>query len=103
MPDALISRITSRGPGVGSGNSLSSSFRSPRNTTPFMDFSSNARALARGGERRACASEAGGVADGEAHRGLGEERERAHEVRRLGGIAEEQRDLGAAEHDAVGP
>src|SRR5437773_1532661 len=36
MPDALISRITSRGPGVGSGNSLSSSFRSPRNTTPFM-------------------------------------------------------------------
>src|SRR5712691_4109997 len=36
MPDALISRITSLGPGVGSGNSLSSSFRSPRNTTPFM-------------------------------------------------------------------
>src|SRR3989475_13327949 len=36
MPEALISRITSRGPGVGSGNSLSSSFRSPRNTTPFM-------------------------------------------------------------------
>src|SRR5216683_2005085 len=36
MPDALISRITSRGPGVGSGNSLSSSLRSPRNTTPFM-------------------------------------------------------------------
>src|SRR6266849_10825685 len=36
MPEALISRITSRGPGVGSGNSLSSSFRSPRKTTPFM-------------------------------------------------------------------
>src|SRR5437879_3508352 len=36
MPDALISRITSLGPGVGSGNSLSSSFRSPRKTTPFM-------------------------------------------------------------------
>src|SRR5262249_53667614 len=36
MPEALISRITSRGPGVGSGNSLSSSLRSPRNTTPFM-------------------------------------------------------------------
>src|SRR6185436_2528795 len=36
MPDALISRITSRGPGVGSGKSLSSSFRSPRKTTPFM-------------------------------------------------------------------
>src|SRR4030095_14784954 len=36
MPDALISRMTSLGPGVGSGNSLSSSFRSPRNTTPFM-------------------------------------------------------------------
>src|SRR6185295_743021 len=40
MPEALISRITSRGPGVGSGKSLSSSFRSPRNTTPFMDGSS---------------------------------------------------------------
>src|SRR6516225_3055020 len=36
MPEALISRITSRGPGVGSGNRLSSSLRSPRNTTPFM-------------------------------------------------------------------
>src|SRR5512132_4014895 len=36
MPEALISRITSRGPGVGSGKSLSSSLRSPRNTTPFM-------------------------------------------------------------------
>src|SRR2546427_6834509 len=36
MPEALISRITSRGPGAGSGNSLSSSLRSPRNTTPFM-------------------------------------------------------------------
>src|SRR5262245_8522631 len=40
MPDALISRITSRGPGVGSGKSLSSSLRSPRNTTPFMPASS---------------------------------------------------------------
>src|SRR5438309_11351469 len=39
MPDALISKITSRGPGVGSGNSLSSSLRSPRNTTPFMQSS----------------------------------------------------------------
>src|SRR5882724_9353461 len=39
MPDALISRITSRAPGVGSGNSRSSSLRSPRNTTPFMAFS----------------------------------------------------------------
>src|SRR5262244_3626044 len=39
MPDALISRITSRGPGVGSGNSLSSSFRSPRKTTPLMTSS----------------------------------------------------------------
>src|SRR5215470_2970195 len=36
MPEALISKITSRGPGVGSGNSLNSSLRSPRNTTPFM-------------------------------------------------------------------
>src|SRR5690348_3199865 len=36
MPEALISRITSRGPGVGSGKSRSSSLRSPRKTTPFM-------------------------------------------------------------------
>src|SRR5262249_24387454 len=36
MPEALISRITSLGPGVGSGKSLSSGLRSPRNTTPFM-------------------------------------------------------------------
>src|ERR1700730_175360 len=36
MPEALISRITSLGPGVGSENSRSSSLRSPRNTTPFM-------------------------------------------------------------------
>src|SRR5690242_17161322 len=36
MPEALISSTTSRGPGVGSGNSRSSSLRSPRNTTPFM-------------------------------------------------------------------
>src|SRR5438876_5945164 len=41
MPEALISRMTSRGPGVGSGNSLSSSFRSPRNTTPCMASSSD--------------------------------------------------------------
>src|ERR1700694_1816872 len=45
MPEALISRITSRGPGVGSGNSLSSSFRSPRNTTPFMVFSLSPSAI----------------------------------------------------------
>ncbi len=44
MPEALISRITSLGPGVGSGNSLSSSLRSPRNTTPFM-AASDARVL----------------------------------------------------------
>src|SRR5262244_4446010 len=42
MPEAGISRITSLGPGVGSGKPLSSSLRSPRNTTPFM-------ALLRGG------------------------------------------------------
>src|SRR5205807_2058753 len=39
MPDALISSTTSRGPGVGSGKSRSSSFRSPTNTTPFMQSS----------------------------------------------------------------
>src|SRR5215210_2595571 len=36
MPEALISSTTSSGPGVGSGKSISSSSRSPRNTTPFM-------------------------------------------------------------------
>src|SRR6516164_3954548 len=37
MPDALISSTTSRGPGVGSGKSRSSSRLSPRNTTPFIE------------------------------------------------------------------
>src|SRR6516165_10541412 len=36
MPEALIARITSRGPGVGSGNRLSSSLRSPRNTCHLL-------------------------------------------------------------------
>src|ERR1700759_5428466 len=39
MPEALISSTTSRGPGGGSGNSRSSSLRSPTNTTPFMTSS----------------------------------------------------------------
>src|SRR5215467_3026419 len=37
MPDALISSTTSRGPGVGSGKSRSSSRLSPRNTTPLIE------------------------------------------------------------------
>src|SRR5262249_18740572 len=36
MPDARISRTTSRGPAGGAGTSLTSSFRSPRNSTPSM-------------------------------------------------------------------
>src|SRR4051812_6439900 len=36
MPEALISRITSPGPGVGSGKSRSSTFRPPGKTTPFI-------------------------------------------------------------------
>src|SRR5262249_10826521 len=36
MPEALMAMTTSPGPGVGSGNSLSSSFRSPRKTMPRM-------------------------------------------------------------------
>ena len=32
----MLRQKWSRGPGVGSGNRLSSSLRSPRNTTPFM-------------------------------------------------------------------
>src|SRR5829696_1418622 len=36
MPEALISSTTSPGPGAGSGKSISSSLRSPRNTTPLM-------------------------------------------------------------------
>src|SRR5262245_25383885 len=34
MPEAFMATTTSPGPGVGSGNSRSSSFRPPRNTTP---------------------------------------------------------------------
>src|SRR5689334_10998361 len=47
MPEALISRTTSRGPGAGSGKSRSSSLRSPRNTTPFMPCLSSVRAVLR--------------------------------------------------------
>ena len=36
MPEALISITASPGPGAGSGNSMNSSWRSPRNTTAFM-------------------------------------------------------------------
>jgi hypothetical protein len=36
MPDAFISMTTSSGPGVGSGKVISSSWRSPVNTTPRM-------------------------------------------------------------------
>src|SRR5271155_2369791 len=36
MPEALSSTTTSRGPGVGSGNSASCNLRSPRNVTPRM-------------------------------------------------------------------
>src|SRR5918994_6027735 len=36
IPDALIARTTSPAPGVGSGNSWTSSLRLPRNTIPFM-------------------------------------------------------------------
>src|SRR3989440_12962871 len=39
MPEALMARTTSPGPGVGSGNSRSSSLRPPRKTMPFMSVS----------------------------------------------------------------
>src|SRR2546427_11371754 len=39
MPEALMAMTTSPGPGVGSGNSRSSSFRLPRKTMPFMSIS----------------------------------------------------------------
>src|SRR5213078_1537422 len=39
MPEALMARTTSAGPGVGSGNSRSSSFLPPRKTMPFMSVS----------------------------------------------------------------
>src|SRR5438093_1350417 len=39
MPEALMAMTTSPGPGVGSGNSRSSSFRLPRKTMPFMSVS----------------------------------------------------------------
>src|SRR4029453_10381318 len=39
MPEAFISRMTSPGPGLGSGNSRSSSSRSPRKTMPRMTAS----------------------------------------------------------------
>src|SRR5213594_95370 len=39
MPEALMAMTTSPGPGVGSGNSRSSSCRLPRKTMPFMSVS----------------------------------------------------------------
>src|SRR2546430_17628156 len=39
MPEALMARTTSPGPGVGSGTSRSSSLRPPRKTMPFMSVS----------------------------------------------------------------
>src|SRR5438105_967830 len=65
MPEALISRITSRGPGIGSGKSLSSSFRSPRKTTPFMVSSSAILERAGGGH-----DDLGAVGFLAEHRGL---------------------------------
>src|SRR5581483_7148689 len=40
MPDAFISTTTSRGPGVGSGKSRSSTVRSPGKTMPFISKTS---------------------------------------------------------------
>src|SRR5262245_56844715 len=40
MPEAFMATTTSPGPGVGSGNSRSSSFRSPKKTTPRISASS---------------------------------------------------------------
>src|SRR5205807_2094621 len=51
MPDALIAITTSPGPGRGSANSRSSSFRSPRKTTPRMVPPSTARPRDRNEER----------------------------------------------------
>src|SRR2546429_1023269 len=39
MPEALMAMTTSPGPGVGSANSRSSSFRLPRKTMPFISVS----------------------------------------------------------------
>src|SRR6266542_7158618 len=66
MPEALMSMTTSPGPGVGSVNSRSSSFRSPRKTTPRMvcSFSSDFTRAARHGnmEKSTAFSSEGGFA-----------------------------------------
>src|SRR6266498_343092 len=46
MPEALMARTTSPGPGAGSGNSCSSSFRSPRKTTPRIGLNPPGELLA---------------------------------------------------------
>src|SRR5262245_58915592 len=53
MPEALMARTTSPGPGTGSGNSWISSLRSPRKTTPRMAAPSGA-AEARAGPGQGC-------------------------------------------------
>src|SRR3546814_2062202 len=52
MPEALISRTTSPGPGVGSGNSHSSTRRSPAKTTPFISLLPNGSARPSAGSAR---------------------------------------------------
>src|SRR6266853_6786324 len=69
MPEALMARTTSPGPGAGSGNSCSSSFRSPRKTTPRMVMTPPVEVLAVLLSCRLVDEPGGGdVLDGEAER-----------------------------------
>src|SRR5437867_13401023 len=72
MPEALMAMTTSPGPGVGSVNSRSSSFRSPRKTTPRMACSSSSSERSADGFRRRVSRE-----QGEVHGLLGDELEEA--------------------------
>src|SRR5205807_1242939 len=84
MPDALIAITTSPGPGRGSANSRSSSFRSPRKTTPRMVPPSTARPRDRNEER--LYSEAGrrSLAGEGGERPRQEHERQAHRDRSLG-------------------
>src|SRR6266705_3055105 len=69
MPEALMARTTSPGPGAGSGNSCRSSFRSPRKTTPRMVMTPPVEVLAVLLSCRLVDEPGGGdVLDGEAER-----------------------------------
>src|SRR6266446_4146956 len=103
MPEALMARTTSPGPGAGSGNSCSSSFRSPRKTTPRMMMIPPVEVVAALRSARLVDEPGGGdVLDGESerfeYRGLGG----ADRLRAVEDLPSFGMDLGLGQDDVSG-